>query len=327
MIYRPGQCIDHYQITRVLGQGAASHVYLAQDLDTGHDVVLKFPSDDLIGGAQIFARYLREAEVGRCLSHPAIQQHLNQGETRSANYLVLEYLDGRPLRVLMQEHAPALLPQEEVLRFIGTVCAALVYAHAQGVVHRDIKPENIMILETGEVKLIDFGIAFLEKEPPKGIRRGFLELIGTPTYMSPERLRGKPGDARSDIYAVGVVLYELLSGRTHFAEQDGFAFVNAQVSYDPPDILQACPTLSPALATVVMRAIRRNPHKRYTYMQDLLDDLHHLEKVVPVRYIPDLPLLGGQYRQIISLAFVIIAIFLVLVTCGLLGQFIHSTVH
>jgi serine/threonine-protein kinase len=327
MIYRPGQCIDHYQITRVLGQGAASHVYLAQDLHTGQDVVLKFPSDALIGGAQIFARYLREAEVGRRLTHPAIQQHLNQGETRSANYLVLEYLDGRPLRVVMQQYAPRLLPQEEVLRIISIVCEALAYAHAQGVVHRDIKPENIMILETGEVKLIDFGIAFLEKELRKGIRRGFGELIGTPTYMSPERLRGKPGDARSDIYAIGVVLYELLSGQTHFAEQDGFALVNAQVSHDPPDILQVCPTLSPALATVVMRAIRRNPHKRYGYMQTLLDDLHHQEKVVPVRYVPDPPLLGGQYRQIISLALVIIAIFLVFIACGFLGQFVHNSLH
>ena len=203
MIYRPGQCIDHYQITHILGQGAASHVYLAQDLDTGRDVVLKFPSDELIGGAQIFARYLREAEVGRCLSHPAMQRHLNQGETRSTDYLVLEYLDGRPLRVLIQQLAPALLPQSEVLDIIGTVCDALAYAHAQGVIHRDIKPENIMILETGEVKLIDFGIAFLEKEPRQGVRRGFGGLIGTPTYMSPERLRGKSGDARSDIYAIG----------------------------------------------------------------------------------------------------------------------------
>src|SRR5712691_4118634 len=114
-IYQLGSRIDHYEIIRLLGQGGASHVYLAQDRKALQEVVLKFPSDDLIGGAAVFARYKREAEIGKRLSHPSIQRHVNRGEERSADYLVLEYLRGRPLRTMMKEHAPALLPTAEVI--------------------------------------------------------------------------------------------------------------------------------------------------------------------------------------------------------------------
>ena len=189
------------------------------------------------------------------------------------------------------------------------VCAALVYVHEHGVIHRDIKPENIMILETGEVKLLDFGIAvLLEKE------RGFRLVdrsspIGTPDYMAPELWQGERGSAQSDVYAVGVVLYELLCGRTPFQAEDGFSIVNQHISYDPPSILLFNPALPASLATVVMRAIRRDPQKRYASMQALLHDLRHLDQVKPVEYHPDAPLLGGRYRQAFLIA--------LLITCDL----------
>ena len=117
-IYTAGARIDHYQIMRPLGRGAASHVYLAQDWRALQEVVLKFPDDDVIGGAAVFERYKREAEIGRRLSHQYIQRHLNQGERRSTEYLVLEYMRGRTLRVVMEECAPEILPTEEVLRML-----------------------------------------------------------------------------------------------------------------------------------------------------------------------------------------------------------------
>jgi eukaryotic-like serine/threonine-protein kinase len=325
-IYTTGERIDHYQIIRPLGRGGASHVYLAQDWHALQEVVLKFPDDDVIGGAAVFERYKREEEIGRRLSHQYIQRHLNQGERRSAEYLVLEYMRGRTLRVVVEKCAHGLLQTGEVLRMMGQVCSALAYAHERGVIHRDIKPENIMLLENGDIKIFDFGIALLEGERHR-TWRGFSSPIGTPDYMTPERLLGERGDRRADIYAVGVVLYELLCGLTPFEEKDGFAIITRHISHDPPNILQYNPILSPALATVVMRAIRRNPEKRYPCIQDLLYDLQHLDNVTAVNYIADPPRIGGRYRQAIRIAFIVLIVCLCLVAFGVLAQFAHHLVR
>ncbi len=323
IIYRPGATIDRYQIVQSLGQGAASRSYLAQDVVSQQEVVLKFPLDDLVGGAAIFARYTREREIGQRLSHPSIQRHVNQGEPRQTEYLALEYLPGRTLREAMHKQP---LSQEEVIAITQSVCEALVYAHQHGVIHRDIKPENILVLTNGEIRIIDFGIALLKTDTR---RRNYFAMlsdpIGTPGYMSPERLRGEDGDERADIYAVGSMLYELLSGRTPFEDQDGFAIVNQQSAYDPPSILQRRPDLSPSLATIVMRSIRRDSRKRYQTMQALLDDLRHPDEVTPQAYHPDPPLLGGRYRQAILLLCVVLLICLAIIAFGLLAQFAHHT--
>jgi eukaryotic-like serine/threonine-protein kinase len=325
-IYTTGARIDHYQILRQLGRGGASHVYLAQDWHAMQEVVLKFPDDDVIGGAAVFERYKREAEIGRRLNHPSIQQHLHQGEQRSAEYLVLEYMRGRTLREVMQKRAPALLPTGEVLSMLIQVCGALAYAHEHGVIHNDIKPENIMLLQNGDIKIFDFGIALLEGER-HSTWRGFSSPIGTPDYMAPERLLGARGDRRSDIYAVGVVLYELLCGRTPFEEQDGFALITRHISHDPPSIMQFNAMLSPALATVVMRAIRRDPQKRYASIEDLLYDLQHLDKVTAVNYIADPPRIGGRYRQVIRIALIVLIVCLCIVAFGVFAQYAHHLVR
>ncbi len=325
-IYQPGQRIDHYEIIRLLGRGGASHVYLAQDRRALQEVVLKFPHDDLIGGGAIFARYRREAAIGRRLSHPHIQRHLNRGEERSTEYLVLEYLRGQTLRAVMKKQAPALLPAGEVLHILLQVGDALAYAHEHGVIHRDIKPENILLLENGDIKVCDFGIALLAGER-RGRWRGFSSPIGTPDYMAPELLWGEPGSVQSDIYAVGVVLYELLCGRTPFEEHDGFELITRHISHDPPGILESNPTLSPALATVIMRAIRRDPGRRYVSMRDLLHDLSHLDEVTAVNYIPDPPKIGGRYRQVIRIALIVLIVCLCIIAFGVLAQFAHHAVR
>jgi serine/threonine-protein kinase len=311
---------------RPLGRGGASHVYLAQDWNALQEVVLKFPDDALIGGAAVFERYKREAEIGRRLNHQYIQRHLNQDEQRSAEYLVLEYMRGRTLRMVVEKGAPANLPTGEMLRMLIQICSALTYAHKHGVIHRDIKPENIMLLENGEIKIFDFGIALLEGERNRSWR-GFSSPIGTPDYMAPERLLSESGDVRSDIYGVGVVLYELLCGRTPFEEEDGFALITTHISHDPPCILQFNPILSPALVTVVMRAIRRDPEKRYTCMQDLLYDLQHLDSVTVVDYIADPPRIGGRYRQAIRIALIVLIVCLCIVAFGVLAQYAHHLVR
>jgi len=324
--YTPGTRIDHYEIICMLGHGGMNRVYLAEDVLNRQKVVLKFPNDDLIGNVAIFERYKREAEIGSRLDHPHVQRVLNNGEGRSEHYLVMEYIQGRSLREVMEEHAPDLLPQAEAIRLTMQICDALAYCHEHGVFHRDIKPENIMIQDDGSIKIIDFGVALLE-----GARRvtwrGLSGTVGTPDYMAPEQLQGERGTASSDIYAVGVMLYEMLCGHTPFEGENVFAIINQHVSQDPPSILHFNPHISPALATVVMHAIRRDPEKRYKHMKDMLHDLSHLDEVTPVPYSPETAKLGRRYRRVILLTLVVIALFLALIAFGVLAQFAHHAVH
>jgi eukaryotic-like serine/threonine-protein kinase len=324
--YTPGTRIDHYEIIQLLGHGGMSRVYLAEDVLNHQKVVLKFPNDDLIGNVAVFERYKREAEIGSRLNHPHVQRLLNTGEKRSEQYLVMEYIQGRSLRDVLDEHAPNPLPTAEALRIIIQVCDALAYCHEHGVVHRDIKPENIMILDDGNVKIIDFGVALLE-----GARRvtwqGLSATVGTPDYMAPEQLRGQRGTASSDIYAIGIILYEMLCGHTPFEGENVFAIINQHVSQDPPSILKCNPHLSPALATVVMRAIRRDPEKRYKHMKDMLYDLQHLDEVAPVPYSPETAKFTTRYRQAILLTLVISALCLTIIAFGILAQFAHHAIR
>jgi serine/threonine protein kinase len=324
--YTPGTRIDHYEIMCLLGHGGMNRVYLAEDVLNRQKVVLKFPNDDLIGNVAVFERYKREAEIGSRLDHPHVQRLLNNGEERSEHYLVMEYIQGRSLREVMEEHAPDLLPQAEAIRLTIQICDALAYCHEHGVFHRDIKPENIMIQDDGSIKIIDFGVALLE-----GARRvtwrGLSGTVGTPDYMAPEQLQGERGTASSDIYAVGVMLYEMLCGHTPFEGENVFAIINQHVSQDPPSILHFNPHISPALATVVMHAIRRDPEKRYKHTKDMLHDLYHLDEVTPVPYNPETSKLGRRYRRVILLTLVVIALFLALIAFGVLAQFAHHAVH
>jgi serine/threonine-protein kinase len=303
-----------------------NRVYLARDVSNQQEVVLKFPNDDLIGNIAVFERYKREAEIGNRLHHQHVQQLLNTGEKRSEEYLVVEFIKGQTLRAVLEEHARNPLPVGEAIRITLQICDALAYCHEQGIFHRDIKPENIMVQEDGNIKIIDFGIALLE-----GARRvtwrGLSETVGTPDYMSPEQLKGERGMASSDIYAVGVMLYEMLCGHTPFEGENIFAIMNQHVSQDPPSILLMNPQLSPALATVVMRAIRRDPDKRYKSMSDLLYDLRNLEEVKPVPYVPETPRLNQSGRTAILATLIIIAIFLLIGVLGFLAQYMHSVGH
>lgn len=324
--YTQGSKVDHYEIIRMLGHGGMNHVYLARDLLNSQDVVLKIPNEDLIGNISVFERYKREAEIGSRLKHPRIQHLLNTDEERSEDYLVVEYIQGRTLRAVLEEHAPDPLPTTEAIRIILQVCEALAYAHEHGVFHRDIKPENIMIMDNGDIKIIDFGIALLE-----GARRvtwrGLSGTMGTPDYMSPEQLRGERGSAASDIYAIGIVLYEMLCGRTPFEGENIFAVMNQHISQDPPSIEQCNPQLPPALVTVVMHAIRREPEKRYKRVEDMLHDLRNLEQVKPVHYEPDAPVADGNRRLAIQATLIILAIFIVIIVIGFLAQSLHHVVH
>ena len=324
--YSSGTRVDHYEIIRQLGHGGMNTVYLARDTRNEEKVVLKFPNDDLISNVGVFERYKREAEIGSRLDHPHIQRVLNNDEERCEHYLVMEFIQGRTLREVLEAASPNLLPLDEVMRITTQICDALAYCHEHGVFHRDIKPENIMLLEDGNVKIIDFGVALLE-----GARRvtwrGLSGTVGTPDYMAPEQLQGGRGYAGADIYAVGVMLYEMLCGRVPFEGENVFAVLNQHVTQDPPSIRQFNPHVSPALETVVMRAIRRDPDKRYKSMRAMLDDLTRLDKVTPIPYKPVAPHMDTTRRQIIRGLLITAAILVVIVAIGVLAQVLHNVVR
>jgi len=326
MTYTTGTHIDHYEIIRMLGHGGMNRVYLARDINNQQEVVLKIPNDDILGNVAVFERYKREAEIGNRINHPHVQHLYNTDEKRSQEYLVVEYIQGCTLRAVLEEHAPQLLPPEEALRITMQICDALAYCHEHGVFHRDIKPENIMIEEDGNVKIIDFGIALLE-----GARRvtwrGLSSTVGTPDYMSPEQLKGERGTAASDIYAVGVMLYEMLCGHTPFEGENVFAVMNQHVSQDPPSILDFNPNIQPALATVVMKAIRRDPDKRYHEIRDMLHDLQNLQDVKPVHYTPETPHASNWVQQAKWAVLIIICLSLLVIALGILAQYAHHAVH
>lgn len=325
--YTPGTQIDHYEIIKMLGHGGMNRVYLAKDVRNDQKVVLKIPNDEIFGDVATFERYKREAEIGNRINHPNVQRMLNTDEERSDQYLVVEYIQGRTLRSVLEELAPQLMPREEALRITAQICDALAYCHEHGVYHRDIKPENIMVDDNGNVKIIDFGIALLQ-----GARRvtwcGLSSTVGTPDYMSPEQIRGERGTASADIYAVGMMLYEMLCGHTPFEGENVFAVMNQHVSQDPPSILHCNPDVSPELATVVMHAIRRDPEKRYKAMRDMLHDLQHLPTVKPVQYHPDSPKEGRAWvREVRIAAIVIVCLLLIIIALGFLAQFAHQAVR
>jgi len=302
-----------------------NRVYLAKDAHNQQEVVLKIPNDDILGNVAVFERYKREAEIGNRINHPNVQHLFNTDEKRSEEYLVVEYIKGRTLRAVLEDHTPQLLPPEEALRTTMQLCDALAFCHEHGVFHRDIKPENVMIEEDGNVKIIDFGIALLE-----GARRvtwrGLSGTVGTPDYMSPEQLKGERGTAASDIYAVGVMLYEMLCGHTPFEGENVFAVMNQHVSQDPPSLLDYSPTIQPALATVVMKAIRRDPDKRYKSMRDMTHDLQNLQDVKPVQYTPETPQASNWVQQAKWAVLIIICLIILVVALGVLAQYVSHSV-
>lgn len=265
-----GQRIDNYEIIRPLGHGAFSETYEARDVRSGRNVVLKCPDPALLGDQSAFERFRRELQIGRLLDHPHIQRALDGGETRSVPYLVLEYIDGQRFRDYLENRGQ--LDPEEAIGFARQLASALAYAHAQHVHHRDLKPENILVTPEGDLKVIDFGIAYLA-----GARRltwrWLSTAVGTPDYMAPEQIQGGRGDARTDIYALGAILYEMLAGQPPFGGDNALAVMNQHLCARPPAPSRFNSAVPPGLDGIVLRCLRKDPTQRYQSANELLRDL------------------------------------------------------
>ncbi len=231
MRYAIGECVDgHYQIEGLLGQGGAGETYKALNTLTGQTVVLKVPDISISGDLAAYNRYRREIEIGQCLDHPGLQRLLPDAQLNGP-FMVLEYVDGESLRSYLRTHAP--IAVSEVLNITRQLAETLQYVHDQGIVHRDLKPENILITPDGQVKLADFGIA-LRMASRRLTFNHLTNAVGTPDYMAPEQVRGERGDNRTDIYALGVVLYELLAGRVPYPTTDALEAMRRKVQTEPP---------------------------------------------------------------------------------------------
>jgi eukaryotic-like serine/threonine-protein kinase len=289
--FAPGQKLDRYQIVEQLGAGAYAETYKALDVATGKTVVLKCPNPNLFADPSLFNRYRREAEVAKRLDHPGVQRGLDTGEHRTEPYLVLEYIEGESLRHKLREGRQ---PIDTVVDWGRQLGDTLVYLHTHGVVHRDLKPENILVTPDGRLVVADFGTAQLA-----GARRltwkHLSESLGTPDYMSPEQVQGARGDARSDIYAWGVIMYEMLSGHVPFGGDNSLAVMAGHMQGTPKPIRKVRPDVPTALEAVVLHAMRRYPEHRYQSAAELLEDLDHLDELDPGKYdvAPEAPM-GGM---------------------------------
>jgi serine/threonine protein kinase len=274
-----GKIISHYRIIEKLGQGGMGGVFLAEDTSLHRKVALKFLPTEMQRDATAHKRFIREARSAAALDHPYIC-HINEvAESDGQDFIVMEYVEGRSLKDRL-EQGP--LPPEEALPIAIEVVEALEAAHGKGIIHRDIKPANIMLTKTGHAKVMDFGLA-KQVIPPEGIGSAaetVTELtcegstVGTPAYMSPEQLRGQAADARSDIWALGVTLYELVAGVRPFRGQSRVELSSAILNQAP----QPLPPQIPAeLGAVIGRCLEKDPGKRYQQAAELREAMEAVQ--------------------------------------------------
>ncbi len=272
-----GDKLDQYELTDLLARSGMASIFKAIDTESGATVALKIPHVQYESDVVFSERFRREDEIGQRLRHPNVVQVLSPRE-KSRTYMAMEYVEGKSLRAMLNGKHP--LPTDQALDIARQVCDALVYLHAEGVVHRDIKPENILVTAGGQVKILDFGIALFESE-----RRltwmGLSSTIGTPDYMAPEQIRGRRGDPRTDVYALGTMLYEMLTCHLPYDSPNPRALLKAKTSDEPRPPSYYVPGFDPSLEAIILKAIERNPRDRYPTAALLLADLRNPSAVPP----------------------------------------------
>ena len=271
----PGDKLDHYRLENLVARSGMASIYRATDLENDRTVAIKIPHPEVEADPLFYDRFKREEEIGKKLDHPGVMRVYADAD-RSRVYMVMEWVEGKLLRQILIEQKK--LPIERAIRITLGICEALEYIHGKGVVHRDLKPENIMVDANDRVKLIDFGIA-----GSVGMRRlTFAKLthaMGTPDYISPEQVKSKRGDARSDIYALGVMLYEMLTGEVPFHGPNAFAIMNDRLLNNPIPPRELNPEISPQLQEIIYRALERKPENRYASIREFAHDLRNQAQV------------------------------------------------
>src|SRR5947209_7442942 len=260
--------IGRYEVVSELGRGAMGVVYKALDPTIGRTVALKTMRIDVHGleTEDILRRFKNEARAAGVLNHPNIVTIYDAAEQDGTFYMDMEYMEGTTLHSIMAEQR--VLAPEEIIQISRQVCKGLDYAHSHGIIHRDIKPANMMITANGTVKIMDFGIA-----KAGGSMTNTGQVLGTPNYMSPEQVKGRPLDGRSDLFSFGVILYEMLTGEKPFVGQNVTTIIYKIVNENPIAPRDLDVTVHPGLSAIVVRALAKSPDERYQSGADLVHDL------------------------------------------------------
>jgi predicted Ser/Thr protein kinase len=264
------QTVGRYEITGELGRGAMGVVYKALDPTIGRTVALKTMRLDVHGldAQEMVRRFQNEARAAGVLNHPNIVTIYDAGEQDGIFYIAMEFIEGTTLHELLAEKH--VLPTDEVVQISRQICRGLDYAHSNGIVHRDVKPANIMLMPNGTVKIMDFGIA---KTGGQVTNTG--QVLGTPNYMAPEQVKGRPLDGRSDIFSLGVILYEMLTGEKPFVGQNVTTIIYKIVNENPITPRDLDVTVHPGLSAIVSKALAKVPDDRYQSGAELIRDLEN----------------------------------------------------
>jgi serine/threonine-protein kinase len=280
MQFEDGQKLGRYTIEHPLGHGGMSNVYLAHDDQEDRKVVLKFPHEEMLGDIASYERFTREVKIGKLLKHSNIQSLYELARVNNSEFLVLEYVDGITMReyLRLRDTNKTANDFKDAVDIGLQMAKALSYAHENRVAHRDLKPENVIITPDGQAKVMDFGIATIQ-----GARRvtwgPMTAQVGTPDYMSPEQIQGGRGDSRTDVYALGMILYELIAHHLPYDGDNALAVMNQHVTMKAPPLHFYREDVPAPLEEIIMKAIRRNPQDRWQSMKELIDALENWDSV------------------------------------------------
>jgi serine/threonine-protein kinase len=301
------ETISHFRITEKLGAGGMGVVYKAVDTRLDRPVALKFLPDNLVKDSQALERFRREARAASALNHPNICTIYDIGEQDGRDFIAMEFIDGRTLRSHIYDRA---LPVEEILKLGIQIAEALDAAHSEGIIHRDIKPANIFVTRRGQAKILDFGLA---KLIPKGVGIAVTDsgsevsdstsivgiISGTPSYMSPEQIRGDNLDARTDIFSFGLLLYEMATGHQAFGGGTGGVIIEAILTRSPVPARNINPEIPPRLEEIITKALQKDRERRYQHMSEILADLQQLDRgtISGWRPVADAPMSSASNLQ------------------------------
>ncbi|HEX9776399.1 MAG TPA: Stk1 family PASTA domain-containing Ser/Thr kinase [Actinomycetota bacterium] len=285
---------DRYELAEQLGAGGMAHVYLGRDRVLGRTVAVKTLLSAYAGDPQFIDRFRREAQHAAALNHPNIVSVYDTGADDGTHYIVMEFIEGRTLRDIIRDEGP-LLP-ERAAEIASDVCAGLSFAHSHDIIHRDVKPANIMITSSGAVKVADFGIA--RAATGETVTQTAM-VLGTAQYFSPEQAQSAPVDARSDVYSLGIVMYEMLTRQVPFTGSSPVAIAYKHVKEDPVPPSRLNPDVPAGLEAIVMKAMAKNPANRYQSADEMREDL---QRALHGRQVEATPVLADATGMINPLA-------------------------